>query len=303
MNSIKAVFLIATIIMVSMLSQAEALQQTSAQLNYVLKLGETQTLQWGLISDEDIPTTLELYAEGPGSELLSFPSSIDLNPHELTWINFTVNIPEDYQNNVELRPAIFALQKSLFKEESSGAMINIQMKKIVSIEIGDAPEYEDVIPEPQTPTIDPEPQEQPKQPETTTFIIEPDTKNKEGGGCLIATAAYGSELSSQVQQLRELRDGQLLQTDSGTSFMAGFNQFYYSFSPTVADWERENPAFKEFVKISLTPMISSLSILNYVDMDSEDKVLGYGISLIILNGMMYVGLPIIGIISLRKVIN
>ena len=34
----------------------------------------------------------------------------------------------------------------------------------------------------------------------------------EGGGCLIATATYGSEMSQQVQQLRELRDNQLLQT-------------------------------------------------------------------------------------------
>jgi len=128
-------------------------------------------------------------------------------------------------------------------------------------------------------------------------------QNPSGGGCLIATATYGSELAPQVQQLRELRDNQLLQTASGTTFMSGFNQFYYSFSPTIADWERENPVFKEFVKISLTPMISSLSILNHVDMDSEAKVLGYGISLIMLNGMMYVGLPIIGIISLRKIIN
>ncbi len=128
-------------------------------------------------------------------------------------------------------------------------------------------------------------------------------QNPSGGGCLIATATYGSELAPQVQQLRELRDHHLLQTKSGTSFMAGFNQFYYSFSPTIADWERENHVFKEFIKMSLTPMISSLSILNYVDMDSENKVLGYGLGLIMLNGMMYVGLPIIGIMSLRKIIH
>jgi hypothetical protein len=120
------------------------------------------------------------------------------------------------------------------------------------------------------------------------------------GGCLIATATYGSELASQVQQLRELRDNQLLQTESGTSFITGFNQFYYSFSPTIADWERENPAFKEFVKISLTPMISSLSLLNYVDMDSEASVLGYGISLILLNVGMYFVAPVIVIIGITR---
>ncbi|SVC84979.1 uncharacterized protein METZ01_LOCUS337833, partial [marine metagenome] len=73
----------------------------------------------------------------------------------------------------------------------------------------------------------------------------------EGGGCLIATAAFGSELSSQVQFLREIRDNTVLQTESGTIFMAGFNQFYYSFSPIVADYERENSTFKEAVKITL----------------------------------------------------
>jgi hypothetical protein len=126
------------------------------------------------------------------------------------------------------------------------------------------------------------------------------TETSEGGGCLIATATYGSELSPQVQQLRELRDNSLLTTTSGTSFMSTFNDFYYSFSPKIADYERENPVFKEMVKVAITPMVSSLSILNYVDMDSESEVLGYGISLIILNGMMYVGIPIAGIIVIRK---
>ncbi len=130
-------------------------------------------------------------------------------------------------------------------------------------------------------------------------VCTPD-ENQQGGGCLIATAAYGSELAPQVQQLRELRDNSLLQTYSGTSFMNSFNDFYYSFSPTVADWERENPAFKEFVKISLTPLISSLSILNYVDMDSEASVLGYGISLILLNVGMYFVAPAMLFFRIKK---
>jgi len=70
--------------------------------------------------------------------------------------------------------------------------------------------------------------------------------------------------------------------------MNAFNDIYYSFSPIIADYERENPIFKEIVKIVITPMISSLSILNYVDMDSEAKVLGHGISLILLNLGMYI---------------
>jgi len=127
-----------------------------------------------------------------------------------------------------------------------------------------------------------------------------ENKSQDNGGCLIATATYGSELAPQVQQLRELRDNSLLQTASGTSFMNTFNDFYYSFSPTIADWERENPIFKEMVKITLTPMISSLSILNYVDMDSEVSVLGYGISLILLNVGMYFVAPAMLFFSIKK---
>jgi len=121
-----------------------------------------------------------------------------------------------------------------------------------------------------------------------------------GGGCLIATATYGTELAPQVQQLRELRDNHLLQTELGTSFIESFNKFYYSFSPIIADYERENYIFKEMVRLAITPMVSSLSILNYVDMDSESEVLGYGISLILLNIGMYAGIPAILIVGIKR---
>ena len=68
---------------------------------------------------------------------------------------------------------------------------------------------------------------------------------KKAVAVLIATAAYGSEMSIEVQQLRELRDNQLLQTELGTQFMGMFNDVYYSFSPAIADMEREHPMFKE----------------------------------------------------------
>jgi len=125
-------------------------------------------------------------------------------------------------------------------------------------------------------------------------------EQQRGGGCLIATATYGSELAPQVQQLREIRDNSLLQTESGRSFMESFNQFYYLFSPTIADWERHNPVFKEIVKVSITPLLTSLSLLNYVDMDSESEVLGYGISLILLNVGMYFVAPLAIIMRFKK---
>lgn len=133
-------------------------------------------------------------------------------------------------------------------------------------------------------------------------ICVPDVKtagDEEKKGCLIATAAYGSELAPQVQLLREVRDNVLLGTNSGTGFMSAFNTFYYSFSPTVADWERQSPVFKEVVKVTITPMLSTLSILNYVHIDSESEMLGYGIGIMLLNIGMYFVAPAVVIVKLN----
>jgi len=127
------------------------------------------------------------------------------------------------------------------------------------------------------------------------------TENKSeenGGGCLIATAAYGSEMAPQVQLLREIRDNQLLNTETGSAFMNTFNDVYYSFSPTIADMERESPLFKELVKISLTPMLSLLSIMQ--NANSESEVISLGLSVIALNLGMYLGIPAIVIIGIKS---
>ena len=126
----------------------------------------------------------------------------------------------------------------------------------------------------------------------------PVENSSSGGGCLIATATYGSELAPQVQQLRELRDNQLLNTESGTAFMNTFNDIYYSFSPTIADMEREHPMFKQAVKLAITPMISTLSLMD--NANSESEVLGIGISIIMLNLGMYLGVPAVVIVGIKR---
>jgi len=173
------------------------------------------------------------------------------------------------------------------------------------------PVVEEEVPEStQTEVVDEEPEvdEEPDM-ESSQPVCGPGTvlknnvcvaEQQKGGGCLIATAAFGSEMAPQVQFLREIRDGTVLQTQSGSTFMTGFNQFYYSFSPTIADYERENSAFKETVKIAITPMLTSLAILNYVDIDSEEEMLGYGIGIILLNIGMYFIAPAVVIFKIRK---
>jgi peptide/nickel transport system substrate-binding protein len=94
------------------------------------------------------------------------------------------------------------------------------------------------------------------------------TSNNTGGsstpdapsGCLIATAAFGSELTPQVQFLRNFREHYILSTASGSAFMNTFNAAYYSFSPQVADYERDQPWLQSIVKTGLYPLFGILTL-------------------------------------------
>ena len=82
--------------------------------------------------------------------------------------------------------------------------------------------------------------------------------------------------------------------------MLQFNQAYYSFSPAVADAERENEAFRELVKITIAPAIYTLGIMAYAD--SEISVLMLGIITILLVAGIYIVVPLLAIrIAVNKV--
>ncbi|MFQ6085996.1 MAG: CFI-box-CTERM domain-containing protein [Candidatus Bathyarchaeia archaeon] len=79
-------------------------------------------------------------------------------------------------------------------------------------------------------------------------------------GCVIATATYGSELAPEVQFLRGFRDGTVLSTFAGSQFMAAFNAWYYSFSPSVATLIVDHPMVKVVTKAILCPLIGILHL-------------------------------------------
>lgn len=143
---------------------------------------------------------------------------------------------------------------------------------------------------------------QPIDEETVSLIIPVGVAQAQsaepGGGCLIATAVFGSELAPQVQHLREIRDEQLMTTDIGRSFMSAFNQAYYTFSPGVADMERQSPAIRGLVGTTIQPMLLSLNLMKYAD--SEEGVLAYGVAVIMINLVMYVAGPALGLLWLFR---
>lgn len=88
----------------------------------------------------------------------------------------------------------------------------------------------------------------------------PQSQPQKPSGCLIATAAFGSELTPQVQLLRGFRDNYIIKSQSGSAFMDAFNTIYYSFSPQVADYERQQPWLQTTVKAGLYPLFGILLV-------------------------------------------
>ncbi len=113
---------------------------------------------------------------------------------------------------------------------------------------------------------------QPIPPETAIFSLTVGSAQpvQPKSGCLIATAAFGSELAPQVQFLREYRDNTIMATVAGSSFLNAFNTVYYSFSPTVADTERTHPLLQETVRAGIMPLLGILQIAKFLTIGNDN---------------------------------
>lgn len=111
-------------------TNAHALQQIAGPITLEMKPGESNTFQWGLLSDRDQPTNVSLSSEGTGSEFLSFPEILNLPPGNITYVTVNVRIPFDHPGAVELKPSLLATQAG---EQGGQTVINIAMEKIPSI--------------------------------------------------------------------------------------------------------------------------------------------------------------------------
>jgi PGF-pre-PGF domain-containing protein len=114
---------------------------------------------------------------------------------------------------------------------------------------------------------------------------------EEKKACIIATAAYGSELDPHVQLLRSFRDNVVLKTFAGSKFMDVFNAWYYSFSPSIASLISGNDHLRAVVRGMLYPLIGILRlgilINDAFSFNSEVGVIITGIAISMLIGLAY----------------
>lgn len=113
-------------------SPVYALQQVAGEINVELQPGEGTSFEWGLLSDADRQTRIELRAEGEGAEFLSVPASAVLEPGAFYWVKVNVTVPKDHPGSVEIKPLLYATELG---EQGGATVINIQMQKAVKLKI------------------------------------------------------------------------------------------------------------------------------------------------------------------------
>jgi ribosomal protein L7/L12 len=89
-----------------------------------------------------------------------------------------------------------------------------------------------------------------------------------GGGCFIATAAFGTELAPEVGVLREFRDRSLLATAPGRRAV----RLYYRLSPALAEAIAPRPALRATVRAMLRPVVAACRFLHRTEARRRDNV-------------------------------
>jgi len=135
MLSIK-LFLIYAILLVSPLATTEVfgLLQEAGSISVDITPGQTQQFTWGLQSDVDKTITIQISAEGDGSQYLVFSSSMQIEPHEVVFVTVDVMIPHEYDGDLILSPTLVATEMG---DVDSSTIINVQMAKTITLLISE----------------------------------------------------------------------------------------------------------------------------------------------------------------------
>jgi hypothetical protein len=124
--------------------------------------------------------------------------------------------------------------------------------------------------------------------------------------CIIATAAYGSQLAGPVQFLRGFRDNDVQSTGIGRAFMQAFNKWYYSWAPPIAQTISSSEPLKAMVRVIISPLIGALFVSHaifrsLVGLSPDVAVLIAGITASGLIGAIYLTIPIYLIFHRRRI--
>jgi len=116
--------------------------------------------------------------------------------------------------------------------------------------------------------------------------------------CIIATAAYGSEMAPEVAYMRYVRDNLIGSTQAGKALRDAFNAFYYSWSPPVAAAIAQSSDLQALFRVLLLPIVAIVHATAWVftTFGSADlaSVVAFGVAAVLCVGT-YIVLPVLAI--------
>lgn len=128
--------LLITIAMSTSIQQAGAFQQVAGPVIINANPGDTKTFSWGLLAASNETSLLKLYADGNGSEFLSFADSFRLTPGKINYVVGNVTIPFNHPTNTTLNPIIHSTLSENDTANTGGNAVNVELSKMLTITIG-----------------------------------------------------------------------------------------------------------------------------------------------------------------------
>jgi hypothetical protein len=114
----------------------EGFQQIAGPIIINASPGATKSFSWGLLAAKNETSLLKIYAEGNGSEFLSYPDSFRLQPDKINYLVGNVTVPSNQTTGITLTPIIHSTVSENDTESTGGNDVNVELSKILTISIG-----------------------------------------------------------------------------------------------------------------------------------------------------------------------
>jgi hypothetical protein len=114
--------------------QIYALQEIAGPLIIHINPGESMPFSWGLLPGNNEQNSVDIYADGNGSEFLFFPKTFGLVPGKVNYVQGNVSIPANYSSGQEFDPTIHAALSAENQTLNGQAnTVNLEVSKVLSI--------------------------------------------------------------------------------------------------------------------------------------------------------------------------
>jgi hypothetical protein len=132
------VALLTMIVISTTIDEIYAVQEVAGPLIVNINPGETKSFSWGLLPEKNESNLVKIYADGNGSEFLSFPERFELVPGKINYVLGNVTLPFNYPNSTKLDPIIHATLSDENETGNGGGSnaVNVEVSKVLSIMIG-----------------------------------------------------------------------------------------------------------------------------------------------------------------------